>query len=165
MKSKIENITKCLINEELIEFGRAADLVWFSFGKEILIKNSKGSRKKNKYSIHIQCPWRLSIKDKVKVASYDIYLPIDSNIQNFNWEEFGSNIFDNISIKFLQNQKRNYLVKKIVADKFGGLKIIFNKNLTLEIFTNSSQNEEFWRFIKFGNKSKHFVIGSFGVVE
>ena len=41
--------------------GRCSDMIWISFGKELLIMNYKNQEvKKSEYEFHIQCPFRIS---------------------------------------------------------------------------------------------------------
>ena len=52
----------------------------------------------------------------------------------------------------------NVLVSKISADEIGGLIIGLDLGIKLELFPDDSLEDEFWRFIVFGDKSEHFVV-------
>lgn len=159
MKDLIEAELGILIKQPLIDIGRAGNLLWISFGKELFITDKNGCKKsKRKYALHIQCAWRIVNDSRIIVGSRDFYTPRTGlgNI-SFEWDNPGVNRFDE-KIEELQDLSRSTIVEGVVADEFGGLKIIFDSGIRLEIFPDESLEDEFWRFIIAGETSKHFVV-------
>src|SRR5574344_1426231 len=138
MTGLIEEKLKVLINQPLLDIGRASNLLWLSFGERVVTINRKGNEiQKGKYALNVQCAWRLTQNSRIIVASKDIYLPKTGlEYDSFNWEEYGNNRFD---------------------ERISSFKIDFEFGVKFELFPDDSLEEEFWRFIINGNKSEHFV--------
>ncbi len=150
-----------LINQPLVEIGRASGLTWLCFGKKIMIKDRNGLESlKSKYALNIQCPWRFIKNRAIIAASRDIFIPkSDFKDNKFDWEKFGSNHFDD-NIKKINNiiSKSITLVTKISSDDMGGLNIDFQDDLKMELFPDCSLEKEFWRFINFENNCDHLIV-------
>lgn len=150
-----------IISQPLIDIGRASNLVWISFGEKIVFIDRKGNKSlKGKYSINIQCSWRITQDSKIIVASKDIYIP-KTNFENdeFNWEIYGENRFDEKinEIKSMIDTSKIF-VTNVSSDELGGIIITFNSGLKLELFPDGSIKDEYWRFIIFGDINDHFII-------
>lgn len=160
MKGLIEEKLKVLINQPLLDIGRASNLLWLSFGERVVTINRKGNEiQKGKYALNVQCAWRLTQNSRIIVASKDIYLPKTGlEYDSFNWEEYGNNRFDERISSFKPMITTSKLsVSNISVDDIGGVKIDFEFGVKFELFPDDSLEEEFWRFIINGNKSEHFV--------
>lgn len=160
MKLRIENKLNVLMGTPLSNIGRAGNLFWLSFGEDVIVLDRNGCETiKGKYALNIQCSWRITDEDKIIVASRDIYLPKTGlSDEGFEWDAPGSNRFDERIYLIKKKIKSNILVSQILADNLGGLKIYFGSGIVIELFPDDSLEEEFWRFIIFGKKSKHFVV-------
>lgn len=161
MKGLIEEKLNVLIGQPLIDIGRASNLLWLSFGKRVVVIDRKGNEiQKGKYALNVQCAWRLTQNSHIIVASKDVYLPkIGLDYDSFDWEEYGSNRFDERISNFKPMiTKINLSVLNITVDDIGGVIIDLESGVKFELFPDDSLEDEFWRFIINGNKSEHFVF-------
>jgi hypothetical protein len=161
MKGLIEEKLNVLIQQPLIDIGRASNLLWLSFGERVVTIDRKGNEiQKGKYALNVQCAWRLTQNSHIIVASKDFYLPKTGlEYDSFDWEEYGNNRFDERISSFKPMiTTTNLSVSNISVDDIGGVKIDFEFGVKFELFPDDSLEEEFWRFIINGNKSEHFVF-------
>ena len=113
-----------------------------------------------RFAIHVQSSWRIIKKDTIILASYDFYLPKN----NFSNEEFNQNSFGNskFDVKSLELNKRINLnpisVIDISSNVFGDVTIFMEDDCRFEIFVDSSEIEEFWRFYEMDTEKEHFVV-------
>jgi len=160
-----------LINNNLCELGRAADLLWLSIGnpRVIDIKYNNGTVKKKEvrdYAIHLQCAWRFVHNGRILLASQDIYKPYDRALDyddDWHWDVFNrereqGSIYDAHS----NDLKNNFLPLKIKNIYYTGthdLHIDFDKGVTFDTFMSTSilENYEFYRIIDF-ETDEHTVI-------
>ena len=156
----IEEELKVLVEKPLSNIGRAGNLLWLSLGEKIVTIDINGCEVlKGKYALHIQCSWRLTMGSRIIVGSQDFYIPRTGLSENdFNWDIQGQNRFDEKIKEFKKMAESKTKVVEVSADEFGGIKISFDSGIRLEVFPEDSLEEEFWRFIEFGKKSKHFVV-------
>jgi len=75
-----------LINHDLGNLGRAADMLWLSIGNPRTIEinyvnNTVKKREVRDYAIHFQCQWRFVKDGKILLASHDIYNPYDESLE------------------------------------------------------------------------------------
>lgn len=149
---------KIIVGASFKDIGRAGNTLWITAGNDIINNGTE----RRKYSIHVQCPWRITKNSKIILASGDIYIP-SSNYQyteeeGFQWDILGNNKFD----EYIASEKiflQDLVVKNVHVDELGGLKIIFNNQTVFESFINSSIDDEFWRFIEYNhNSSEHVVV-------
>jgi len=110
------------------------------------------------YSLHIQCSWRITQQNKILTASRDFYTPSSEYIEV---DEKGTNRFDERIKSFLQVVNNRLIVKRINSDEIGVLKVFLSDGYVVEVFPDSSQDDEyseFWRFFIRKNDSPHFVV-------
>lgn len=160
-KGLIEKKLDVLIKQPLIDVGRASNLLWLSFGERVVTIDRIGNEiQKGKYALNVQCAWRITHNNYIIVASKDFYIPKTGlECDSFDWEEYGSNRFDErISDFKTLIAKTNLSVLNIYVDDIGGFKIDFESGVKFELFLDDSLEDEFWRFITNGTKSEHFVI-------
>lgn len=161
VKVRIEEKLRVLLKQPLVDIGRASNLFWVSFGEKVVTIDRKGHKNlKGKYALNIQCSWRLINDSRIIVASKDIYIP-KSGLKDdeFEWEKLGENRFDEKISEFKTIAlASNTVVSQIYADEIGGLIIIFDSGIRLELFPDDSLEDEFWRFIIYGDKSEHFIV-------
>ncbi|WP_338780574.1 hypothetical protein [Metabacillus sp. FJAT-52054] len=168
MKNEIELELNPLLELELQEAGRASNLFWLGIGPLSTVQTKKGSDIGAEYSLHIQCSWRLSEGKKIIAGSRDFYSPSslwNGEMADFDWDEIGSNRFDE-RIQLFNRRKEKLLVEKIEADEFGGFTLSFSYGFTLEVFPDSSEEDsdaEYWRFFNWKEKSPHFVVTGMGI--
>lgn len=153
-----------LVNSNLVKLGRAADLLWLSFGKPVTITTDTGTREVNEYALHVQCPWRFTKDNSVILGARDIYDPLDPALDldsDWNWDEFDRDISKQ-SVFEANSQTINenllpLIVNGIVQNDNGDLRIEFTKNVVFEVFITGLRKYEYWRFIDF-NTHEHYVV-------
>ena len=123
-----------------------------------LYRTEKDGKKYNigEFALHLQCPWRLTNENKIIVGSSDLYQKADETAEydeNYDYLEFNANLRDVKLDKLIKNKSIKIISAK--ADKFGGLKICFDNNITLTTFPDlaSKSDNENWRLIDFRNEN------------
>jgi hypothetical protein len=163
----IDNINKILqdiVGLPMNPTTRAANMQMFSFGAIININlNSpkKGliSKSVGEFALHLQCPWRLTNENEIIVGNGDLYQQADEKAdydENYDYLTFNANLRDVKLDKLIKDKTIKIISAK--ADKFGGLEICFDNNITLTVFPDlaSKADNENWRLIDFrSGKSKH----------
>lgn len=175
---EIKEKLSVLCNQKLEHFIRASSVADIGFG-ELIEKNIRAfDENKNiitktitvpKYSLHIDCNFRLVCGNEIIVARGDIFQPSNKIVadpdfiyEEFNWDIIGNNRFDEIIKQYFIDGNMVFTVKKIVVNKFGDLKIYFENNFLLEVSSDISGNEECYRF--FEQKSEnHLVVSGIGI--
>lgn len=160
------NIKSILENSNLVDLGRAADLLWLSFGRPVIITTLKGTREVTEYALHLQCPWRFIKDNKIILGSSDIYEPNNSAYDHdpeWNWDEFERDISEQsvfcVNSMKIKEDLLPLTVKNVISHEGGDLKIEFNKNVVFEVFINGLKRIEYWRFIDFKKESyAHYVV-------
>lgn len=86
-------VEKKLIGENLVNFGRAMDMLWLSIGNSCIIELSNNKKREvTEYAIHFQCQWRFVNSNEILLASHDIYNPYDITLEynhDWDWDIFG----------------------------------------------------------------------------
>ncbi|WP_421381728.1 hypothetical protein ACOJQI_20880 [Bacillus salacetis] len=167
MKEAIRNEAGKLSGLKLSCAGRASNLFWIGFGDLLPVTKRGETSESAENTLHIQCSWRMTKGNKIIVASQDFYSPNsdwDENEEGFNWEDQGSNRFDE-RIKSFMEDESDLIVDGIDSDNIGGLKVLLSKKYALEIFPDSSEDDdysEFWRLIS-QNGNPHFIVSGKGI--
>jgi hypothetical protein len=158
----INKYIKIIENEPLEDIGRAADMLWLSFGKLVKVIFDYGLEEmKGSFAIHLQCPWRMVDLNlnTILFTSYDIYLP-KSTIEwseDFDWDIQGNNLCDE-GIKKWKNKYNQPYVENINVSSLGDLRILLSNNNILETFNDNSTHHEKWRFFKNFGDERHLVV-------
>lgn len=156
--SEKNTITEC-INKikgaKSIKIGRAADLVWIAM---------KGIDGKD-YALHMQTFFRFCNIEEVLITDMDKYQPISpmTETENLNWDVKGNNLFDKWCDDFNKNFSDNIVIKSIEINNFGDLTIKFSNSITLNVFVDTTSNDECWRFFVWHGKERHLVITGRGI--
>lgn len=167
MKLVIENKLKVLKGQKLNIIGRASNLFWIGFGEMVKVPQGKtGFKETSEYGLNVQCMWRLKQNGTILVANMDVYTPKSDtmDIEVFNWEEKGSNLFD-LKVQGLSKNLGEVYVVKVEATATGDIKLTFTNNWILEIFVDVSDDNECWRFLKSGDLDSHMMVSAIGVEE
>ncbi|TCX50969.1 MULTISPECIES: hypothetical protein [unclassified Dehalobacter] len=166
MKQEIEHKLEILIGLPFLRCGRACDLQWFGFGKDVQRVDHNGSiRNVHEYAVHIQCAWRITGPKGIIVASRDRYMPKDGwqgDEQDFEWDVQGENRCDQQISQFFR-EYNNLIVKSVVADRFGGFCIALSDGFNIEAFPDDSDDGEHWRYFTFIDDSPHFIVSGQGI--
>lgn len=167
LNNQISEKLLCIKGEPFKYVGRAGNLAWLGFGKDVISKNYKGEKRKiARYALHIQCPFRVSCKGEKKIGSGDMYEPNSATewTEDFVWDELGANLYDENALLLMKELSYdNVTVTKINSNEMGDLQIYLSNHWIVEVFTNGSSNSEEWRFFETGIKNEHFVITGKGI--
>lgn len=145
--TKAAEYINLLIGEPLSGIGRAANMLWMGFGKDVKTTNLKGQeRTVSEYALHIQCAWRIIYRKRIFTGNGDFYqLTVENDTGD--WDTKGGNLFDLKAVEINSLlEKKSFTVEKIIVRDIGDLKIYFSNGLRLEVFPNDSLHEEYWRF-------------------
>jgi len=179
----IQEKLSIILHQPLRYVIRGGGSIFISFGE--LIEKDTWDRDENgnkvnerkiligKYNLHIECNSRFICGDKVIMGKWDVYQPTSEQEKNqdfdwntFDWDIKGNNRYDELSSRYFSEDSPEFLVEKITVNKFGDLKIHLTNYFVLEIFIESSSNDECWRFFESGNSDKpHLVVSGQGIEE
>ena len=168
MKQVIISELGKLVGLKLQDTGRASNLFWLGFGDIIQIVRRGKNQESAEYALHIQCSWRITLNNKIVIASRDFYSPSsewDGDIEDFDWDIHGNNRFDE-RIKTFLKAKGRLIVEQIESDEIGGLKVILSDGYKLEVFPGSSEDDEqseHWRFFSRKENNPHFIVTGKGI--
>ena len=159
MTNNINKIVSDLIGLPLTRTTRAANMECLKFGT--VYRTDKDGKENNvgEFALHLQCPWRLTNENEIIVGNGDLYQQAEETAEyneNYDYFEFNANLRDVKLDKLIKD--KTITIISAQADKFGGLEICFDNNITLTVFpdiTSKADNEN-WRLIDFRNEnSKH----------
>ncbi len=147
----MDNPTSVLIGKPLWRCTRAADMACFQFGNRHSRKASDGRDSEvGDYTLHVQCSWRITRGDEILVGKEDLFQPEDlaasTTDSYFDWQK--SNLQDAKIEKLFMNDQRQFTVVGTALRAAGELDILFDDELRLEVFPNSSvqtSEMEHWR--------------------
>ncbi|MCM3256023.1 hypothetical protein [Priestia aryabhattai] len=169
MREAIRSQIVKLIGLNLRYAGRASNLFWLGFGEMISVTRRGKTEELAEYALNIQCSWRITKDNKILVGSRDFYSPRTGwNEENddFDWDVQGNNRFDERIESFIENAKEHVTVERVKPDEVGGLKIFLSQGYLLEVFPDTSEDDEyseFWRFFNRRENSPHFVVTGNGI--
>ncbi|MCM3796474.1 hypothetical protein [Priestia megaterium] len=169
MREAIRSQIGKLIGLNLRYAGRASNLFWLGFGEMISVTRRGKTEELAEYALNIQCSWRITKDNKILVGSRDFYSPRTGwNEENddFDWDVQGNNRFDERIEFFIENAKEHVTVERVEPDEVGGLKIFLSQDYLLEVFPDTSEDDEyseFWRFFNRRENSPHFVVTGNGI--
>ncbi len=183
-KEKTTIIAKVSVlnNKMLRSVSRAGTMISFGFGdlveSTVAQKTDDGKIITKKadvpqYALHIDCSFRINCGDKIMMSQRDIFCPSSEkmasseyNEDEFEWDLVGNNRFDEESRNHFVDTTMNFFVKKITISDVGDLTISLTNDFSIDVFVDSSENEECWRFFEIGNAdNSHLVVTGEGVYE
>ena len=150
----------------LAEVSRAASMLMFSFGERRSIPDVRrgGLRDTCEFTLHIQCPWRLCLLDRILVGSQDVFYHADTpwdkpNPEGFDWDVSGANRCDRFFDNFIvSHAAAPLMVDSISVDDFGGFRIGLSGGFSLDCFPDVGTSDELWRLLQPGTSERHFVM-------
>ena len=167
IKNIINNKILMIIEKPLKYIGRAGNLAWLGFGEYVTTINHKGiQRKIAQYTLHIQCPFRITQTEEKIICAGDMYEPNSSTeySESFDWDKQGANLYDENARKLnCKLEKGDIVVTGINSNNMGDLRIFLSSKFEIEVFTNTSADVEEWRFFESGTEKEHFVITGKGI--
>lgn len=147
---------ECLEKSSMEGIGRCSDMIWISFGKKIFTVNHRNEEvQKSEYEFHIQCPFRIIRDNNILLSNYDIY-EVQQKASNEEWDVYGNNKYDK-TVNEMLLPILPLKVIKVNSSKIGDIEILLEKNIVINIFVNSSDFVEEWRFIN-NNTGEHYVF-------
>lgn len=157
---------------------RGGSMACFGFGENLSVKvaykaksDKLDSRETvaSKYAVHIGGFFRITHQGKIVLSKDDMFRPNsqmqkeDLDEDDFEWDVEGNNKFDEQK-KFLYDI--DLLVQDIIINEVGDLKIVLSNDFCIEVFIDTNEDEECWRFFEVGNSEKpHIVITGYGYYE
>lgn len=159
-----------LIGAELSACHRAADMMMLQFGTLSAVTSRTGAtRKVGRWSLHVQCPWRIEVDSTLFTGRSDLWEPEEIPVKGFDWSEWdfeAGNLRDKkLAMLFGTSQDRRgasrdgdpRVVTSVEADAFGGARISMSAGCDLVLFPDGTRNED-WRLLTEGDTPAHFVI-------
>lgn len=181
-EAAIVNKLSVLNDQKLKSISRAGTMVSLGFGN--LVKNKVVQKTEEgkfitkevfvpQYALHIDCSFRINCGNSIMMSQRDMFCPNSEMIKsaNFNddefeWDVVGNNSFDEKAQKHFIDTSLDFIVTKININSCGDLKILLTNDFSIEIFVDSSENEECWRFFEVGNADcTHLVVSGDGLYE
>lgn len=151
-----------LINQRIRWVGRAAAMGTFAFGEDVssIIKSKEVILPK--YSLHIQCSFRIRQGAHIIISNLDMFQPKDSstNYDEFDWDVFGNNLYDVCTEKLNQIFAEGKItVIAVDTSETFDLKITLSNEYVIEVFVNAPKDSETWRFFRRDSgECPHFVV-------
>ena len=183
-KTEIDRITNKMLvikGQPLNEIVRTSSMLCLGFGDKVkgktAYKTDEGAFKvkeseKSKYALHIDCFFRISAGDKILLTRDDMFKASskmqdnDFDEEEFQWDIKDNNRFDEELTTVLDPENQLLSVKEIHVNIFGDLKVILSNNYCIETFTDTSEEEECWRFFEMGNtEAPHIVVKGSSIFE
>jgi len=158
-------IEKKLVDKNLTDLYRAADMLCLKIGDTIIIDSHKGNKIESpEYRIHFQCQWRFVKSGEILLASHDIYNPFNSDLEyndDWDWDIFGrdkdnSSVFDVRSEEFI-HRFLPLQIENIYLTDTCDLHIDFNEGIYFDTFITCSTKSEYYRFLDFHTR-EHIVV-------
>lgn len=127
------------------------------------------------YALHISCTYRIRCGNDIILGKEDRFQPSRKLLgsADFDWERFnddsnaqyfdklGNNRMDEIiSMKF--NELDGFIIDFVKVGKLGDISISFANNFIIEVYVDTSSDNECWRFFK-ANSDDHLVVTSKGI--
>lgn len=165
-KELIENKLKVLIGERVRQFRRAALMFGIGFGEDVEYKHIAGPKRGSisflpKFALHIHSSWRLLKNNNICLGQSDLFNHMDGNFKLYidDDESINDVAFTKVSGELNELLELETIrVTKVEANDLGDLKVYMEKGYCLELFVDSSENNESWRFFRNDDDSGHFVV-------
>lgn len=180
-KKEINEIIMAISNlkgERLRQITRGGSMASLGFGENLKAKVAYRSKSgkldlretvSSKYAVHICGFFRITHQGKIVLSNDDMFRPNsqmqkdDYDEDNFDWDVEGNNKFDEQKNSF---SDIDLLVQYIIINELGDLKIVLSDGFCIEVFIDTNEDEECWRFFEVGNSEKpHIVITGQGYCE
>jgi len=120
--------------------------------------------------IHIQSSYRLTHNGSIVLAAADMYQPKDGHLNdpnfefgNFDWTIFGENRFDDVVQNKLLPCLDEFIVSTVQFSEYGDLKVGFADGYTMDVFLDTSGEEECWRFLNTKDAEIYLIVTGDGM--
>ncbi len=130
----------------------------------------RGDCLKPKYSLHVQCTFSISRRDKILLSDVDLCRPSKSFKQggkDFEKEpdEIGNNRYDELTMMHPKKIGYGETVKDVKVSEFGNMVIEMTKGFYMLIIPYRKYKKEAWRFFETGNTESHLVVSYKKILE
>lgn len=161
VKQMVESVLCKLVGQPLVGAARAADMLILQLGKLRQRQTPPGRNvETGEWALHIQCPWRIGNSQGIYTGRSDYWQPqeaAETRAELENWNPELSNIWDErMSAWIAKRQTSPVKVRSVSSDCFAGMRLHFDDGFTLEVFSDSSSDED-WRLIAWDD-DKHLVV-------
>lgn len=138
-----------LVGTKVSDVNRKYGDVWIDF--------TDGFRKR--YILLMQTLFRMCDKENVLITDTDKYKKPDPEKDDlFEWYVQGANLFDKWVTSNKNKLLQNLLVKEVNVTEFGDLVIIFDRDITLTVYVEVTNDTECWRFFEEGNDEEFDLV-------
>jgi len=126
-------------------------------------------REVGEYALHVQCPWRLTKGTRLVAGSGDLYTPADPDADRETWDRdvVGATWWDDRMREFFRGTSLSIRVQDVMADFFGGFRLLCSDTVTFEVFPSASAAphdvSEYWRLLQPAASTEHFVVRATGL--
>ncbi|MGV8864838.1 MAG: hypothetical protein ACOH2T_27240 [Pseudomonas sp.] len=163
VKQMVETILCKLVGQSLVGAARAADMLTLQLGELRQRQTPLGRTvETGEWALHIQCAWRIGNAQGIYTGRSDYWQPpeaVESDAVIESWNPELGNLRDSrMSAWIAQRQTSPAKVQSVSSDCFAGIRLHFDDGYTLEVFSDSSSDED-WRLIAWDGDEHLVVIG------
>ena len=138
---------KQLRGAKLSAVGRCANMAWLIF------QRANGVM----YSLHIQCPFRLTKENTILLANGDMYVAANQVDEPLiDWDVNGINLFDKRAE--VLPKEGDFVVCKVSISRYSDLCIRFENKSILRVFISNSADGEQWRLFEKSDSAKEHLV-------
>ena len=156
--SKMDLINR-LIGQKFQSISRCCELVCFSFGSLLTIKDRNNEiRAKAKYAIHTLCPFRVVKEKRIVLCSDDLFISDLDDDCIVDLGKTGGTAFDR-KAELANESLENEYINSVIVNELGDLTIVL-KTTEIQLFVSTPDNQEAWRFFDIDSHSHLVVYGN-----
>ncbi|HWB30458.1 MAG TPA: hypothetical protein VG736_08155 [Vicinamibacterales bacterium] len=147
-------------------------MLWIAIGHRVHAPTERArTRVTGEWSLHFQCPWRLSGPDGIVTGSGDIFECANpSAASSFDPHRPGDAVAD-VRLRAWLDARANQpaTIVGVDGDRCGGLCLQLTGDFRFEAFPETTavpeRFGEYWRLLRPGRDASHFVVRSCGIEE
>lgn len=148
-RSHVSERLQVLVGTRVTKVNRSYGDIWIDFTDE----------HGRCYIILMQTLFRLCDEKKILITDTDKYKGYQSeDNDSFEWNVRGANIFDRWVATNKNELFKSLIVQEVKVTELGDLVILFDKNITLTVFLEVTNDVECWRFFEKGKEEKDDLI-------
>lgn len=161
IKNLVEITLRKLVGQPLTCAAQAAAMLTLQFGVLRQYKTPLGrTGESGDWSLHVQCPWRVVNLNGIYTGSTDYWQKSEddeSDVLGETWNPALGNLRAKRMSSWVENGRKSPpKVKSVQSDYLAGFRLNFDDEFALEVFPDSSVDED-WRLLDRVD-GEHFVI-------
>ncbi len=166
----VDAALQVLVGKPLRSAGRAATLLWLSFGDVRIAPTRRDpSREVGEYAIHTESPWRILGPGGILTGHGDLWYTAGKPEWDFEGDKtdaIGSSRFDE-RIRELRRlaESGSLVVDAVSVDSIGTLELRLSGAYSFEIIPVDSTADEQWRFFRPAADEPHLVVTVTGIQD